>query len=200
MSRIHCVKIPLLLVCLTTTLLSLPVSTFAAGFGFFLGGTRSRQDWDSSSYSYNTALVGLTLDSNVAADRVFNYRLDMYYGSGDHDFESSSDMFGMTHTFGFGVVRTRPVRVWFGPQIGMYYESGGGDWNSWDMYGVNIGPVVGVNFNMGPVVSLALTGYARFGAYSFDDDFGSENDTERIMGMNLALYFRTRGDRYHRGR
>ncbi len=199
MSKSSVSKVPFFVVCLTVAVLSLPISTFAAGFGFFLGGTESKLDVGPSTYSYNTALVGLTLDSNVAANRVFNYRLDLYYGAGDHD-GVTSDMFGMNHTFGFGVVRTRPVRVWLGPQIGMYYESGDDIWDSWDAYGFNIGPAIGINFNMGPVVSLALTGYARFGAYYYDSDWGDESDSERIMGMNLALYFRTRGDRYHRGR
>ena len=189
-------RVSLTMGCLLSVGIMMPISSQGAGFGFFLGGARSSQDWEDESYSYTTVLGGFTLDSNVAADRVFNYRLELFYGSGDHDFQSSSDMVGMNHTFGFGVVRTRPVRVWLGPQIGLYYESGGDNRFSWDTYGFNIGPAVGVNFNMGPVVSLALTGYARFGGYYYDDDWGDNSDTERIMGMNLALYFRTRGDRY----
>ena len=65
----------------------------------------------------------------------------------------------MSNTFGFGVVRTRWVRVWLGPPV-MFSVSSGNLENNSDfditLLGIGIGPVMGVNVNIGKLVTLAL--------------------------------------------
>jgi opacity protein-like surface antigen len=80
------------------------------------------------SYDSNNLAIGggLIMDSNLAYDRVFNWRMKI---SGeqlivDREAEMKLSRVHMSHTFGFGVVRTQMVRFWLGPAFGGSYAAG----------------------------------------------------------------------------
>ncbi|MBP7737692.1 MAG: hypothetical protein KA369_17045 [Spirochaetes bacterium] len=120
---------------------------------------------------------GLVIDSAVARDSLFNYRLNIGGGFGPVDVKKTgggTNIFGlpissrgkwhfnvwdiqMFHSFGFGVVRTETVRLWLGPQLGFGYAGGG--------YGqvfFKMGPVIGLNINAGDVFTFFIDGGYRF--------------------------------------
>lgn len=177
--------------------LSWPVSSSAVGLGVYVGESRVEYDTDFDSIDADIRSFGFVLDSAVAADRVFNYRLELGYGRSEYDLPLDmtikTDVYTINNTFGFGVVRTRVVRLWLGPQLGIYYEDGDG---FWDAFGINVGPALGLNIHLGPVVSLSFSAYGRYGYYYIDFDDGDYDDTQWIVGGHAALLFRLGGDRY----
>ena len=62
---------------------------------------------------------GLIMDTNVAGDSLLNYRFTFGYQQYRIPDFGTEYMHGicMSHTLGFGLVRTRFVRLWIGPQL-----------------------------------------------------------------------------------
>jgi len=158
-------------------------------------------DYDAPSFDIDTSYsgFGFVLDTNVSKDALFNYRLDLQYGTftyeNDYGWEIDLDQFTMDHTFGFRIYRNELVRIWLGPQIRLSYATG--DYKNridYTQYGFGIAPVVGVNFNPGKVVSPALTvGYRYQGIYGTRDGGGTDDDytaTDSALFLNLTLLFR----------
>ncbi len=160
--------------------LTIPAGAFAAGLGvygsFDLGQahfTDKGPNILTGDYFYKTYLVrqersdfGLVVDSTVAKDSLFNYRLNLGAGFGqvgvrktrrdlvDLTISKSSYVFKivdfqMLHSFGFGIVRTPVFRLWLGPQFGLGYA----DHKYGEVY-FKLGPILGFNFNIGEVVTI----------------------------------------------
>ena len=105
--------------------------TLASGFGAFVEGISGSGDveidWDNSGNQppfdndFSGGHFGFILDTNLARDSVFNYRLNVGLGALDaeDDFGTALELGGVTvdNTFGFGVVRSKSFRLWIGPQI-----------------------------------------------------------------------------------
>lgn len=188
----------------------------AVGLGVYGGLSSGNSDWtaeddygrtwDCERDSGHTE-AGLVLDTTVAKDRLFNYRLNLGYQKlGFEKGNSKLEMEGfvMRHVFGFGVLRNKDVRLWLGPQLSFSWSSGGYEGVSnfdVNLFGVGIAPVIGVNFNLGPVVTLALDG-----GYWFTKYFGTGESTstyydrdysvsEQTPFVNFSLIFRI-GDKY----
>lgn len=167
-----------------------PTPAQALGVGPYVFGGAGQVKDDYASANYNFGGIGLALDTAVAEDTLFNYRLQLGYArvSFEHG-DTDGNRFEMRHIFGFGVLRTKEVRLWLGPQIGLYYDD-----ESYASYvGANIGPALGVNVQFGPVVSLAVTAFGGYGAYtntSRNDDSSKDHGTEWQAGVNLAVLFR----------
>jgi hypothetical protein len=207
-------------------LLAMPMVACAAGMGVYLPvsvGTTSSvtKDYDSSLFADEdldvdfkpSAGLGLSFDSNIGKDRLFNYRLGLEFmkqkldtvnGDGcveDCDFGTR---FNMVHTFGFGVLRTQTVRLWIGPRLNIAYDSDTGD-NGYERVGFEFGiaPAVGINVNLGRVVSLAADLDYRFastaGAWDSDIslDGGSYSGTTRGATARFYLLFRF-GEQFQR--
>lgn len=140
------------------------------------------------------------LDSAVANDRVFNYRLNIGVYNWSEEFEDDSEFdltgFMMSHDFGFGVFRNKYVRLWLGPEIRFAFGTGDEDEN--DGYDVEIvsfgvGPVLGLNLHFGPVVSLGLkSGYLFEGVAGNADGFDSIDfhGSDTMYFFTLSLIFR----------
>ncbi len=129
---------------------------------------------------------------------------------GDTKYKTEGMRFALYNSFGFGVVRTESIRLWMGPQFGVHYidadttktqpdftlvrvgasyvsvpteskrksEDNGG--------GVSLGFVLGVNFNIGPALTLGLDGGCR--AFVTGNDVGANAGPEGFM--NVSVIFR----------
>jgi len=85
----------------------------------------SDYDWDyddddgfnfkfDTESDYKTRMIGVMLDTNVARDSLFNYRLNISLDENEINFgrfKDKLDGYVMDHTFGFGVLRNQNVRL-----------------------------------------------------------------------------------------
>jgi len=175
-------------------LLAMPVVSSASGMGLYvpIGIANS----SSVSGDYYTATVdkdyepaigfGLAFDSNIGKDKLVNYRLGLEYMNVNVDtvngWNSNQEYsrFNIVNTLGFGVLRTKVVRLWVGPRLNIAWNAStdstyGSDYSE-IAFELGIAPAVGVNVNLGRVVSLGFDVDYRFaalyGAWSttWDDD------------------------------
>lgn len=199
-----------------------PVHAFGLGlFGNFDGG---KMIWDGKGANFMNYGGGFVMDTNLASDQVFNYRLELSfsnlrtpYDAEEVDIVSTllmtnllgtpyivrmpvtryENSFLMTtiHYFGFGVVRTKTVRFWLGPQITL----GGMLTNLTGLY-AGLGFAMGLNINIGDVFTLSFTGSGRFlGAGRFYTYKGLTYTSGGYGGdgmATVAFIFRIPGDRY----
>ncbi|MCJ7764684.1 MAG: hypothetical protein MUP09_01965 [Thiovulaceae bacterium] len=163
---------------LLSLLLAMPMAANAAGMGVYIPISTG----DSGSYTetYDNKLIpdrdididykasaglGIAFDTNIGKDRLFNYRLGLEFMKQEVDKVDGTSCtndcdFGtrvnIVNTFGFGVLRTQTVRLWVGPRINVAYNWDTGD-NGYARVGYEFGvaPAVGINVNLGRVVSLA---------------------------------------------
>ena len=172
-------------------------SAHALGIGgYFTYGTGDvefTEEWSNSdpffelkSKGDNTHFGGgFVLDTAVAKDKVFNYRLQLGYerakfkfdsienkdldidiSDNIDDFELDINQYIIDNTFGFGIVRTEFFRLWIGPQIRLGFLSGDGsnfqistgERFEYDLFGgiLGIAPVIGGNFNLRSNLTLGL--------------------------------------------
>lgn len=148
---------------LTIIFLSVAQSAFALGLGLYGTGGVGWNRWleDEANFAGTTynAGGGLILDTCLAADRVFNYRLKVgaeFLGTPDIPYNWTR--VHVVNTFGFGVVRTKNVRFWLGPEIifGPFFGP-----NRWGVL-AGMGLALGVNVNVGKTLTLAFTWSGRF--------------------------------------
>jgi len=176
----------ILVLTFSTFLLFSTSSVFALGLGFYVPfgtgdseQTRENDYGDDIEFDVDTDYrgIGFVLDTTVARDSVFNYRLNVGYEKGEYSKgggELDWDRLAIDHTFGFAVLRTKVVRLYLGPQLRLAFLSTDSDYNDTNAFGIGFGPVLGANFNIGNTVTLGFdTGYRftkYFGVYERDDD------------------------------
>lgn len=162
------------------------VEARAVGMGVYLGaGTGSGNievEVDDQDTDLSSVDAGFVFDTAVAKNKVFNYRLKLGYSQDtykydyginsryNHDAKATLKGVALENTFGFAIVRTAPFRLWIGPQLHLSYRSTDNlevdgekvDLSAWSV-GMGIAPVLGANFNIGPVVTLGVElGYLVF--------------------------------------
>lgn len=145
---------------------------------------------------------GFSVDTNVAADRLFNYRLDVGYQhvEGDYGLYGKTDGDGIVldNAFGFGVLRNERVRVWLGPAVRFSFDFFD-DVPVFDnvfKFGVGLGPEIGVNLHTGDLVSIGLTtGYQfRYVLAVPDGSFSNQDGYEHMGFIKMHVLFRLGGD------
>ena len=162
--------------------------------------------------------LGFVLDSTVAKDRLLNYRLNVGYKyargradfTGNNDFESHWIAF--KNTLGFGLVRTKSLRLWLGGGVELGVGGRTSDFRTQDAFEVKfaLGPELGVNYHVQPRISIGVTAWYQYsfgGALQDSEDpdpdcaictlFGSEdnyNIREHIVGLRVSVLFRNRKD------
>ena len=155
----------------------------------------------SGSYDYDGTLknkmgIGFVYDSNPNSRNIYNYRFGFEYTKPVDDKVSdanSATNYMMVHTFGFGVVRTKIVRLWMGPRLNIGYESY--DKDGFKKAGLEFGiaPAIGINFNIASVVSLGMDlDYkfaAQFGGYENPIDTGTYSESRKGMTTRLHAMF-----------
>jgi hypothetical protein len=152
-------------------------------FTYGSGKVEFKEDWSNSDEYFEQRSKGdatyvgggFILDTAVAKDKVFNYRLQLGFERGKFEFDSVRDedldidisdnvenfeldvnQYILDNTFGFGIVRTEFFRLWLGPQIRLGFMDGDGSGTytgekyKYDIYGgiLGIAPVIGGNFNL----------------------------------------------------
>jgi hypothetical protein len=187
----------------------------AAGFGGYLsyskidGGVDNLPFLGDQDYESDRFGLGFVMDTNVAKDSLFNYRLEVGYQHSWREFddfsgEIESDGFTINNTFGFAPYRNENVRLWMGPalrlSVDVFDEDDIEPLDDWVTFGGGIGPAVGLNWHMGSTLSGSLSlsyQYMFMGEYI---DFGFDDDTfdghEHLVTFGLSVLFRSRGDRF----
>ena len=161
---------------------------------------------------------GFILDTAVAKDKVFNYRLQIGYENAEYDidsvynedlninisanvsnFELDIDRFVIDNTFGFGIVRIPNFRLWIGPQLRIGYMSGDGTLTfihgtkrnlDFDGLVLGIAPVIGANFNFINNLTIGVDlGYRfNFFAGSLDKTSSSSFDSGNFYGNDDTFF------------
>lgn len=107
--------------------------TYAVGIGIYATGGTAMSNWmvENENFGSSTDYCfggGLLIDTAVAKNKLFNYRMAIgyeWYGSNnpslynvkpDYNF---AHKFDMSHTFGLGIYRTKTLRFWVGPEVGL---------------------------------------------------------------------------------
>jgi opacity protein-like surface antigen len=201
------------LITVACLLVWLAPDAMATGFGFygtFGKGTIKLDNWERSnadpddSPREDTEFVGagMVLDSAVALNRVFNYRLNVGYEKLKVDFDLPANEINLPETgldqlesividqdFGLAVYRSDLTRIWFGPELRVFF--------SHDELGMGIGPVLGINLHTGREATVALKLGFLFSEFA-DGSFDSDYEKESHAFLNLAILFRSEGDRFHK--
>jgi len=186
----------------------------AIGLGAYTTGSAASysctlyDDYDSTfDLDVSQFGAGFVLDTAVAKDRVFNYRLNVELTGLSAETESGSAYdgfaFNVFNTFGFGIVRTEKVRFWLGPQIGFgyFYADKPTDYGYYETYTssiegatVSVGPMAGININIGPVVSLCFDAGLRasfiFGGIDTYDDYYDFDGSGAEFVVHAGIIFR----------
>lgn len=199
-----------------------PAHAFGLGlFGNFDGG---RMIWEGVGTNFMNYGGGLVLDTNLASDQLFNYRMELGFTNLHSSYQQeepdivaqllverltgtffpinkketyweNSFLLTTIHYFGFGVVRTKTVRFWLGPQLTI----GGMLTNNKGFY-AGLGLALGLNINIGEVFTLSITGSGRYlGGVTFYKYQGGTTGTGGYGGdgmVTLAFIFRIPGDTY----
>ena len=192
-------------------LLAMPMVASAAGMGVYVPfGVSNSSSVTGDFYDnttdkdYESAIgLGIAFDSNIGKDKLFNYRLGVEYMNVGVDnvngFASEQDYgrLNFVNTFGFGVLRTKTVRLWVGPRVNI-----GWNWTTENNAGgttidyaeaafeLGIAPAVGVNVNLGRVVSLGFDVDYRFAALygAWSTNFDDDTYTGTINGPTARAY------------
>jgi hypothetical protein len=182
-------------------------SLYAVGVGFY-GNFYSGLTFGKYNNSHWAIGGGLVVDSNLAKDSLFNYRLELgcdwfnmswYPGPTAAYYTDACSKLSSTHYFGFGIVRTQNIRFWIGPQIeisgifGQYHNG---------MFG-GVGLALGTNFNVNDqitfsmVISLRAVGAMIYGTYQVISSSGALESNSKSFGfyggsgkISLACIFR----------
>lgn len=172
----------------------------------YLGGLR---------YETTRLSAGISTDSAVAKDKLFNYRMNLGYENVRERFDGFGTFAiynggSFESIFGFGVYRTKLMRVWLGPSLRV--ASGVLDRDS--LLGSTLvsgrairltaggGLAMGINIHTGDLGSAALTiGYqfAYNGTYLTGGGAAVPsvlNGRENRVNFGFAYYFRGKGDRF----
>jgi hypothetical protein len=198
----------------------------AAGFGFYGTGGLGTADWsgdyDSRISNFrkdtNHLGLGLALDTAPARDNLFNYHMNIGYDRfsnrgggawGEADFEGVL----LSNNFGFGALINPTTRLWFGPELRLEWAEGSPkqypDYKI-NLFGVGIGPVLGLNFNIGQKHTIVVKAGFQYLHYYGEgignfahttnsqatSSYNYEYDvTEKLYYVSLEFLFRTSGDR-----
>jgi hypothetical protein len=98
---------------------------FATGLGGYLsyGNVDGSVDFNfNGDYKTDRFGIGFVMDTNVATDRLFNYRLELGYQKSWREFDVLSrdiEFSGFTwnNYFGFAPYRSQNIRLWMGPTL-----------------------------------------------------------------------------------
>lgn len=189
---------------------------YAGGIGmYFQDGQVTDGDWDGD-YDFDIDSdhrdFGFVVDSNLATNKMFNYRLELgrtLFDIDDYNNQPGVDAelegLVMNHNFGFGGIIAPNLRLWFGPQIRMELLDGDLDGNTlsardFDMYGFGVGAAAGINYNFpGRLTMSAKGGYVMMGYHGRGPNWNgaswesSHFDVDADLAyVNFSFFFRTR--------
>jgi hypothetical protein len=176
-------------------------ASYASGIGINIPigfGNVDYQDYEADMIQYGISII---YDTNVAKNKIFNYRLSLgleyfrhkyeyhYYRDVDDYYGSYSDTHKgiriiSDHNFSFAVIKNTSFRVWMGPSLrfGFVFE---------DVSGVTLGlgiTAIGLNYNIAKATTLSLeTGYLLFLDYYSDDIAYVEYESPSIYSQYVSV-------------
>ncbi|HEB90362.1 MAG TPA: hypothetical protein ENI85_12395 [Deltaproteobacteria bacterium] len=165
---------------------------------------------------------GISFDTNLARDRLFNYRInanvqivDQKLNQGPTKVDIQGAGFAINQLFGFGIVRRPGMRLFIGPTLHLGYANFDDDDRvgpflvdyEEDLVTFGLGPEVGINFHPARHLTISITGFYRYGLqvqgfdspFSFVDPHGDNQyfvGSEHRVGLTTAIFFRFEGDQY----
>jgi hypothetical protein len=176
----------------------------ALGIGFYTTGKAGVALWNTGKNGtvVNYGLgAGFVLDTAVASNELFNYRLNAGYEnvieSGFPFFKKYSvNRITVSNAFGFGVVRIKYLRVWVGPQVELgcqfiktsehelevspLYISYLHNSIDYALFTIGIGAVLGININPGELFTMSFElglntfmGVGRYHVGKYSLNFGN---------------------------
>ena len=199
---------------LACTLWASNVFAFGMGVAVMKGSETWEDDLDGHNGDRDSSSFGLVLDTAIAKDSLFNYRLTIATEDNEPSDGSGLNLEGIafTHDFGFAVYRNQYVRLWLGPELKFgFYDTVLNDGTGRDADGGAIGwgfgPVFGVNVHVPKVVTFSASlGYHFVGFYADEYDIyqnGSyqgfrdiDADYTGATYLNLSLLFRFGADNF----
>jgi hypothetical protein len=214
-----------LLGCVVAALVSTPAWSAGIGANFTYGSSQGKVDDDGDFFSdINTSAdlfeAGVSFDTNLAQDRLINYRVNANYqrveqklnqGAGKAHIDGEG--FALNQLIGFGFVRTPRMRIFAGPTIHLgvagfdSHKTVQGVRLEFDetLFTMALGPELGINYNVGRHFTVSVTGYYRYGLQSmyFSSPFSTSGSSNRYfsgdehrVGVTTAFYFRFGSDQY----
>lgn len=176
---------------------------YAFGMGAYATATKGSYEWEYNIDQQEDPLIdsvsrktgfGFMLDTALAYNTLFNYRLQIGYSAIKIDNDSnaydiSGKEFHAYSSFGFGILRSDIARFWFGPQLGIGFINGEYDLPYslenqgnyfWTLY-FSAGIVAGVNLNVGRFITFAID----FG-YRAAAGFGTAEMASTDIGVQVT--------------
>ncbi|MBN2041124.1 MAG: hypothetical protein JW864_13860 [Spirochaetes bacterium] len=186
-----------------TAILFYTANAYAFGIGAYFTASTGSYEWEYNIDEQEDPIIdsgvrkpgfGFMLDTNLARDQIYNYRLQVGYSKitidNDHNaYDLNGKEYHIYNTFGFGIIREKFGRLWFGPQIGAGYIDGEYDMPSsleyegnyfWTLY-FSTGFVAGFNYNLGDFFTLAVDGGIRVLA-----GFGTADMASSTIGVQVT--------------
>ena len=179
----------------------------AVGIGLYATLTNSGDaDWENTSVNstvINRELdqkeLGFMLDTAIATNRLFNYRLQVAITDASYD-NIEMDGFVLSNTFGFAIIKNADLRFWVGPQVGFKYLNSN-DNTDIELVTFDLGAATGLNYHIGSNISLTADAGYKLGvggasaSSSTSDDFDIDVNESRLF-VNVGLLFRFGRDKY----
>ena len=134
----------------------------------------------------------LVLDTAIAKDKLFNYRLEIGKGEFEYSGGAKYDDFFIVNDFGFSFVRTSMVRVWAGPQLHISFQSPQSNTEVGDGVGVALGLAIGANIHVAKSLSIFVKlSRGLSGNYIYEtDSFYDEEVDHDYTNINAGILFR----------
>jgi hypothetical protein len=182
----------LVLALLFSVITLIPKITYAVGLGVHVvGGANIYKGYKEDQLGEKMFLGGgFTIDSTVAMNNLFNYRMHIdYTNSGNPSFlfgKHSHHIINLQNSFGFGVVRLPNFRFWLGPNVQFFHDF------TENHFDVNAGLVLGFNINTGKLFTFSIDCGARVGLLEWRSDYGKKYTARIEPFMNISFLFRVK--------
>jgi len=164
----------------------------------------SYSDFQDVSYEYqykHLAGLGIVLDTNVAKEETFGYRVALEYTLSELKSTNRRGVdslrkhkYNIVNTFAFGVIQEPYFKWWVGPRINIEIEhASGSDISYQNSWGWGFGAATGVNVKIAKRIALAADlayqGKVMFGGESYQDQYSVFSGTSKGATAHLYLLF-----------
>ena len=195
--------------------LFLSSSVKALSIGGYITGAKGTYDW---TYNYDYYPVGPTsvnsdftkygggfvLDTAVAEDQLFGYRLNVGYTKIKINNDNAPDIDGYEfqgyNNLCIGIFRSEYIKFWIAPQLGLGIISGKYElnnqayFNRFVTYFASIGLAAGINMHISDLISIGLDSGYRVSKHSGSGDYNSYSfevkGTGKEFFANVAIILR----------
>jgi len=201
------------IVALASTLWVSELFAFGMGVSYMQGS----ETWNDDLMPFHNgdrdvSSFGMVLDTNIAKDSLFGYRVTIATEGNKDSNGDSLDLEGIafTHDFAFGVYRNRVIKLWLGPQLkfGLYNVTLNNSVFDEEGFAIGwgFGPVVGLNIHVPGIVTFSASiAYHVVGIYVGEYDLSPNNDANIGLRdievdysgstyLNLSVLFRFGSD------